>query len=155
MISPEMLRRYPFFGGLSDAHLKAIAMLADEQSYQTGDTLFEIERAADGFYFLVEGSVDLHYIVTDRDHPDLRKDFFVGQVNPGEPFGISALIEPYAYTATALASSPCRVLKIAADGLRKLCETDSDLEIVLTRRIARAAMSRLHETRIQLAAARA
>ncbi|NWG15050.1 MAG: Crp/Fnr family transcriptional regulator [Chloroflexi bacterium] len=155
MISPELLRRYPFFGHLSDAHLKAVAMLADEQMVQTGETLFEIERPADCFYFLIEGSVDLHYVVADRDHPDLRKDFFVGQVNPGEPFGISAFVEPYVYTATALANSPCRVLKIAADGLRKLCETDSDLALVFTRHIARVAMSRLHETRIQLAAARA
>lgn len=155
MISPELLRRYPFFGHLSDAHLKAIAMLADEVSYEPGQTIFEIGQPAEIFHFLTRGGVDLHYIVIDPDNASLRKDFFVGQINPGEPFGISALIEPYCYSATALANSLCHVLEIEAAGLRALSEVNSELAAVLMRHLAKVAMSRLHETRIQLVAAQA
>ncbi len=38
MISPELLRRYPFFGSLTDDQLKAIAMIAKEKTY-TKDTI--------------------------------------------------------------------------------------------------------------------
>ncbi|MBI5666503.1 MAG: cyclic nucleotide-binding domain-containing protein [Chloroflexi bacterium] len=155
MISPELLRRYPFFGRLSNTHLKAIAMLTEETSYEAGDTIFEIGQPANRFHFLMRGGVDLHYIVTDMDNFSLRKDFFVGQINLGEPFGISALIEPYCYTATALANSLCHVLEIEAAGLRTLCDADAELAAVLMRHLAQVAMSRLHETRIQLMAARA
>lgn len=155
MISPELLRRYPFFSNLTDTCLKAVAMLADEVSYSDGEVIFETDQPAETFYFLIEGGVDLHYVVVDRDSPELRKDFFVGHVNPGEPFGISALIEPYCYTATAFANSPCRILKIGGIGLRTMCGADASMASILMRNLAKVAMSRLHETRVQLAAARA
>jgi CRP-like cAMP-binding protein len=154
MISPELLRRHPFFGGLNDAHLKAVAMLANEISCSTGETLFEIGQPADMLYLLVEGGVDLHYVVIDRTDPKLRKDFFVGEVNPGEAFGISALIEPYRYTTTVRVTSPARVLKIDAGGLRALCEADAGVGHILMRHVAKAALSRLQDTRTQLIAAR-
>ncbi len=41
MISPELLRRYPFFGFLGDAQLKAIAMIAEESTYEKDQPIFE------------------------------------------------------------------------------------------------------------------
>lgn len=155
MISPELLRRYSFFAHLTEENLKGIAMLAEEVTFQPGMTLFKTDEPAHALYFLMEGSVDLRYVVTDRDDPRIQKDFYVGPVNPGEPLGISALIEPHCYTATAAASDACRLIKIDAAGLRALCAADPRLESILMRHIARAAMTRLHETRIQLAALRA
>jgi len=155
MVSPEVLRRYPFFGDLAGEHLNAIAMLADEETFQKGDTIFEADRPADMLYFLVEGGVDLHYIVIDEINPALRKDFFISEINPGEPFGLSALVEPYRYAGAVRASSYSRVLKFSAAGLRALCELDSKIDAALMRQIAKALMGRLHDTRVQLAAARA
>jgi CRP-like cAMP-binding protein len=155
MVSPELLRRYPFFGRLNDVHLKAIAMLADEVSCSEGQTLFEIDQPADALYLLIEGGIDLHYVIIDRDDSKVRKDFFVGEVNPGEPFGISALIEPYRYTTAAVTTSPSRVLKIEANGLRALCEVDAGIAHILMGHVAKAALSRLQDTRTQLIAARA
>jgi CRP-like cAMP-binding protein len=155
MISPELLRRYPFFGYLSDSQLKSIAMLSDEVSYQDGETLFNIDEPANVLFFLMEGSVDLHYVVIDRDDPHRSRDVYVGLVNTGEPLGISALIEPYRYTAAAVASNACRLLRIDAVGLRAMCTANADLAAILMRHTARAAMSRLDETRLQLAASRA
>lgn len=155
MISPELLRRYPFFARLDDKHLKQIAMLADEVAYAQSESLFEIDDDARALFFLVEGSVELHYVVTNPDDPGHRKDFYMGHINPGEPFGISALIDPHRFTAMALANRACRVIEIEAEGLRALCEKDCVLDATLMHHVAKAAMSRLHETRIQLIAARA
>jgi CRP-like cAMP-binding protein len=154
MVSPELLRRYPFFGRLSEAHLKAIAMLADEVFCTEGQTLFEIGHPADALYLLIEGGIDLHYVIVDRDDPTRTKDFYVGDVNPGEPFGISALIEPYRYTASVRATCPGRVLKIDGNGLRALCEVDNGIAAILIRHVAKNALARLEETRTQLIAAR-
>ncbi len=155
MVSPELLRRYPFFSRLEDAHLKAIAMLGDEVNCAKDDTLFEADQPANALYLLIEGGVDLHYIVADRDDPRHRKEFFISELSLGEPVGISALVEPYCYTATARTSSPSRLLKIDAMGLRALCEVETKIGNSLMRNIAKIAMSRLNETRIQLVAARA
>jgi hypothetical protein len=41
MISPELLRRYPFFGLLTEAQLKAIAMIAQETNFTDGTQIFK------------------------------------------------------------------------------------------------------------------
>lgn len=151
MISPELLLRYPFFSGLSDGQLKAVAMLSHEEYCTAGDTLFETGATASKLYFLLQGSIELHYFVTSPHTPNVRKDFYVGHVNPGEPFGISGLIEPYRYTATAVAVSSGRILNLEAVALRALCQADAALAAALMHQVARAALSRLNETRIQLA----
>ena len=61
MISPELLRRYPFFGGLTDAQISGIAMIADEVGFMKGDLIGEQGKPASKFYLLTEGSVDLLY----------------------------------------------------------------------------------------------
>lgn len=155
MISPELLRRYPFFGFLDEAQLRAVAMLAEDERHAQGDIIFEIEGPANALYLLVEGGVEHSYVVVERnDHP-IRKEFFVGEINPGEIFGFSALIEPYVYSATCRASVPSRLIKIEAAGLRAVCEVDPQLAYGLMRQVAKAVMSRLTDTRIQLVAARA
>ncbi len=154
MISPELLRRYPFFGGLNDEQLKALAMIADELDYHAGETLFETDQAAAALHLLLTGNVELYHVVSDRSDPGLRKEFYVTDINPGEIVGISALVEPHRYTATARVVSPSCLLKIDAVALRALCDTDASMSALLMRRIARVAMERLHDTRVQLVAAR-
>jgi len=155
MVSPERLRRFPFFSGFGVEHLNAVAMLADEVTFDGGETIFKAVQPANALYFLIEGCVELHYIVVDEINSKLHKDFFVSEVNPGEPFGISALIEPYRFTGTVRTACASRVLRFDAAGLRALCAVDPRIEAVLMRQIAAAAMSRLNDTRVQLAAARA
>ena len=61
MISPEFLRRYPFFGGLTEAQLSGIALIADEVGFTKGTVIGEGGRPSTKFYLLTEGSVDLLY----------------------------------------------------------------------------------------------
>ncbi len=150
MISPELLRRYPFFCCLNDAEQKAIAQVAEEIICETGTVLFEEGQPVQALHFLLEGSVDLYYKVPG----DGSDPLLVSEVSIGEPFGISALIEPYNLTATARVSRPSRILRIPAAALRGLCEADSKMGYALMRQVAHVAMERLHFARVQLAAAR-
>jgi CRP/FNR family cyclic AMP-dependent transcriptional regulator len=155
MISPELLRRYPFFSFLSDVQRKAIAMIAEETAFESGTVIFEEGDPADDLYLLLEGSVDLYFTPRAENSSPLHEEILVGEINPGEPFGISALIEPHRLNATARAAKPSQVLRLEGSALRALCEVDCELGYALMRQIAGAAMERLHFTRIQLAAVRA
>jgi hypothetical protein len=53
------------------------------------------------------------------------------------------------------ASAASRVVKMDGVGLRALCEVDTSIAVGLMKAIAKAAMERLNDTRVQLAAARA
>lgn len=154
MVSPELLRRYPFFGGFDAEHLKALAMAADEVTVEGGVTLFEAGQPASHLYMLLEGEVELHYDVADPIHPELQKHFFIEDFNPGEPFGIAAVLEPYVYTGRVCTRSRSRLLRMDASALRALCELDVRIAAHFMRQVAKAAMLRLEHTRAQLVAAR-
>ncbi len=150
MISPELLRRYPFFASLGDVQQKEIASVAEEVFCEKGTTLFEEGQAVRMLHFLLEGSVDLYYAGSDNP----RDQFLICEISPGEPFGISALIEPYTFTATARVAAPSRLLKIDAARLRILCDADSRLGYALMQQVAKVALERLHFARLRLATAR-
>lgn len=150
MVSTELLRRYPFFAGLTDDQLRELAMITEESEIQEGDTLFPGESGADFLYLLQDGSVELHYIVVDERGMETPQDFLVGIINPGEVFGISVLIKPFNYTASAVANRSGSVLQMDGLKLRALCEADSDLYITLLERISSTALQRLKDTRMQL-----
>lgn len=153
MISPELLKRYPFFGTLSTAQLKAIAMIAEKQTFEKGSVICEEGKPANAFYLLLDGRVSLYYKSEEEFHPATRKDFLVGEINPGEVFAISVLVEPYIYTATVKAEQQTKVVRFDSAGLNDLINKDPRLYCVLMREIAKAAMERLSFARVQLAAA--
>jgi len=155
MVSIELLRRFPFFSGFEPDHLKALAMLTDEVAVDEGATLFRAGQPADRLYLLMEGRVELHYIAVDPLESQPRRAYFIGEFNAGEPFGITSLLEPYAYMGDLRVASRGRVLKMDAPGLRALCELDPRFAAIMMRKAAKASMVRLIDARGQMAAARA
>jgi CRP-like cAMP-binding protein len=152
MISPELLRRYPVFGSLDDEQLKKVSMITEEERVENGTTIFNEGDPANTLYILVEGAVDLFYRSEEEYHPKNTKEFSVGEINPGEVFSISALIEPYKLGATARTVQDCRILKVDAVELRKLCREDQYMAYKCMNKITSALMERLKYARVQLAA---
>ena len=153
MISPERLRRFPFFGKFNDAQLRSLAMITVEIDYPSGTILFEEGKPASSLYLLIDGGVDLTFKSEEKFHPKTSKIFQLGEINPGEVFGISAVIEPNIYTATSTAAKDCLVLQIDSKALQAIIESDIDFGYILIRQIAKTALERLATTRVQLAAA--
>ena len=155
MVSPELLRHYPLFAAFDDHELKAIAALADEVTVEGGTTLFEPGQSAAYFYVLIEGEVAWHYEMVDPAHPKFRKDIHILDFSPGEPFGISALLEPHQYLGRVEVRSRSRLLRMDGSRLRALCEIDAGMGPVLMRESTKAAMSRLARMRALMDASRA
>lgn len=154
MISPEILRKYVFFGFLSDGQLGKMAMLADEKIWKKGEKIFQINQKADQFYLLQTGEVELHYKVIDEVISDKSKEFFIGDIDPGEPLGLSALLEPFIYTATAIASADCMGISVDGKKLLQLAKEDPGLGYDLMTQVAKFTFERLGSVRVELAAAR-
>jgi CRP-like cAMP-binding protein len=154
MISPELLRRYPCFGQLDDAQLRAIASIAREEQFKRGATLIREGQPAEALCLLMKGNIDLHITVEDENNPKSRKDYPVGEINVGELFGLGSLVEPHCYNVTARAADEGILLKIDGAALRGLLEKDEGLAFQMMRHVAQALSERLQATRLQLAAAR-
>ncbi len=148
MISPELLRRYPFFGSLTAEQLKQIAMMSDEVSLAAGTTVLQEGKPAQDVYILMEGAVDVFFPVSQD------KEFFVTEINPGDAFGISAMVEPYKVTTSVRTSKASRVIRISSIELRNACALDKEMASAVYLQIAKSALERLDATRVQLVAAR-
>jgi CRP-like cAMP-binding protein len=153
MISVELLRRYPFFGKLGYDQLKALAMIANEIELQDGEVVIEEGKPADALFFLLEGSVALYHPVVSSHTPGDSAEVVVCEINPGEPFSISALIEPHVLTSTGRSTGASKVIRLSVEDLKAAFEKDARLECMMVRCVAEAAMGRLNSTRVQLAAA--
>jgi len=153
MISPEILRRFQFFSGLDDNQLKGLAMVAEEREAAAESTLFEEGSPAAKLYLLLEGSIDLYIKSEEANDPTSRRDFAVGEINPGEMFGLSALLEPYKCKVTARVPLPGKMIEFDGASLRALMQVDRGLASQLMYQTAKTLMERLISTRVQLAAA--
>jgi CRP-like cAMP-binding protein len=145
---------YPFFGFLSGEDISKVAMVTDEISWKEGDQIIGIKEEAKYIYFLERGDINLHYKVVDELVSDKSKEFFVGDISPGEPFGLSALIEPYEYTATAIAAEDSKGIVVDAKKLLAITEEDKRLGFALMQKVAKAIFERLGQVRVELVAAR-
>lgn len=146
MISPELLRRYPYFAGLSDEVLKELAMIADTLSVPGGQRMFGEGEPADHFFVIEKGEVNIQYLLGSGE---LRT---VDTLVDGDLLVWSALIEPYRTTAIGTTTRETTLIKIDARKLRALCEQDPLLGYRLTTQVAKLLAHRLEGARVQLAA---
>lgn len=145
MISPEQLRRYPFFANVSEEALKEVAMISDEVTAESGKTLFNEDDPADALYILADGEVDLKYTLGDGEKR------VVDTLVAGDLLVWSALVEPYRCTATGTTRKPCKLVSINARKLRALCAVNHDLGYRLLISITQLLATRLEGARVQLA----
>lgn len=146
-VSPDLLRRSQFLLFPEAAQVQALATIAEEQTIAEDQTIFRQGEPAQALYILLEGSVNLYSTRGAGATNELR----LGAIKPGDPFGISTLIEPYILTASARATTACRVLKIDGKQLRALCATNPRLGHTLAQRAAQAALTRMAWARMRLA----
>ena len=146
MVSPEALKIWPFFGGLSDEVLQPLAAIARRVSLQEGTTIFKENTPAFALYLLLEGWVD---IVLGGEGRDERTEL-VTTLTQGDIFGWSAIVEPHIYTASAIAATPASALEFPAPDLLALMQADAGLCYTVMNRTCRVLAARLRATRTQL-----
>lgn len=159
MVSPELLRRYPFFAGLSLDQIAQLAQLAEEVRFAAGDTIFHEGDELQRFYLLMEGAVaivmelpgrGLTHAVSDQLLRTMAtEDVIVANVGPGDVFGWSALLPPHKATSGGRALAACRVLAFDAQALNALFADDPAFAYLMTQKAAGVIRDRLHDMRIE------
>ena len=145
MISPELLRRFPYFAQISDASLKAIAMLAEEKTGPAGTQVFNEGDPAKTLNIIVRGQVNIEYTLGNGERRT------VDSLVAGDILLWSALIEPYYATSVGTTTQETQLVAIDAPKLRALCEQDPQVGYRLTIQVAKLLAHRLEGARVQLA----
>lgn len=159
MISPEIIRRYPFFAGLDEDQIVALAQVADEVTVDAGHYFLHEEDELNTFYLVVEGEVAVIIEVPDQDVEqkvsgqlmgELKtKDIVISTVGPGEVFAWSGLVPPHKATASARASTGCRVVAFDGIQLRQKFEEDCRFGYLMMQKVAEISRGRLRDLRIE------
>ena len=145
MISPELLRRFPYFADVSDDCLRQVAMISEEKAIPTDTVLFREGDKADVLYIVIDGELDIQYTLGNGQLAT------VDTVVAGELSMWSSLVPPYKSTAVATARKDLKLIAIDAVQLRKLCEANSDLGYRILLSLTKLLSSRLEGARVQLA----
>ena len=95
-----------------------------------GSTIINPNLLRDFPFFRIFSLAQLETISQDAENLSFESGEIIFQ---GEPFAISALLEPHIFTSTAWVSRPSRAIKIEAPDLRDLCKKDKRLAYALTR----------------------
>lgn len=160
MISPELIRRYPFFAGLDHGQIDLLAQVAQERSVDEGHRFFREGDVLDAFYLLVEGSVAIVMEVPDREAAGedvagqltgemKTKDIVVSGIGTGDVFGWSCLVAPHEASAGAVAKTECRVVAFDGGQLAKAFEDDWRLGYLMSQKAANVMRDRLRDMRIE------
>ncbi len=145
MISPEVLRRFPYFNAADGETFRELAMAGEEVAFEPGEFLFKDGTTANRLFLLIEGEVDIQYILRngERRTVDTRV--------AGDLLVWSAVVAPFKTTANGVARRPTRAVAIDATTLRELCDRDREMGYGLMMEVVRIVSQRLHAARVQLA----
>ena len=159
MISSELLRRYPFFAGLSHDQLTALAMTADEYEFEAGHRFFSEGDELDYFYLVTEGDVGIVFEVPDTEVKqtvaaqltgDLKTtDIVISRIGPGEPYGWTAIAREGGATAGAIAMEDSKVVLFDMDKMLEKFEEDPALGCIMLQHILVSVRERLHDLRME------
>lgn len=145
MIAYDDLKRIDLFADLTEEELKAIQDICHEETYRPGDFVFAEDTPAEHLYVLKNGKVSIDIKVTGGRYLSV---YTVSHF--AEPFGWSAMVQPFKFTASARCVDESTIFSIDGKRLMELIERDYRMGFLIMRRVARITSERIRETRLQL-----
>lgn len=161
MISPEIIRRYPFFAGLNFEQIETLARAAEEVHTEEGHYFFHEGDELHAFYLVLEGAIAVVIELPDQELAANQsvanqltgelatKEVVVSTVGTGDIFGWSGLVAPYIATAGAKAITRCRVIQFDTKKLCKIFEEDPRFGYLMILKAAQVVRERLRDMRIE------
>jgi len=145
MVSPERLRRYPFFGGLEYPVLKELAMASEVVSVARGGWIFHPGDCADALYLLLRGKVEIRAPLG----PEAATQIGLSTLREGDILGWSCLLEPFVYQMGAVALTRADLVRLKGAALRELMACRPEVGYLLMSRVAEIVAARLTQLRVQ------
>ena len=117
------------FSGLSQAHLRQVASLAEEIAYSPGRMIVRTGSPGIAFYVIVDGRAKV-----------LRGKIASAQgtwlLGPGDFFGEMALLDGGPRTASVVAETPLTTIRIERAGFRKMLKEEPEIALKLLEAMA-------------------
>ncbi|MCR4318463.1 MAG: cyclic nucleotide-binding domain-containing protein [Planctomycetes bacterium] len=146
--NPEALliaiTQHKFCTGLSDAHLKTLASMAEAVSIEPGRFLIREGGKADRFYLIRTGKLFIEMYAPGRGAVPITT------IGTGDVLGWSWSLPPYRWHFDAKALTLTRVVSLDANKLKDRCDEDHDFGYEIIKRLLLVAQNRLQQTRMHM-----
>ncbi|SVC90668.1 uncharacterized protein METZ01_LOCUS343522 [marine metagenome] len=142
----KLLENLYIFRGLSDDDISRIEAIAELESYSSGDLIFRQNDAADAFFVIQHGTVNIEL----DEEGDTSGPIAVATLGTGSHFGEMAFLDNQPRSASAIAASYSDILRIGYSAMKEVLESDSALSIHVYKQLARFMCSRLRLTTLDL-----
>jgi CRP/FNR family transcriptional regulator, cyclic AMP receptor protein len=140
----EAMKQIPLLHNLSDEQLELLMPFFKVFTCPANHSVFEQGEQATYLYFLVNGTVALHYKPYDGGQMVLT------HLHAGDAFGWSSVVGGTVYASGILSETEVEVLQIRGNDLRKLCHDHPELGTVILDRLADAVSGRWKNSREQV-----
>jgi CRP-like cAMP-binding protein len=125
----RLLATVPLFAGLSQAHLRSVASLAEEVRYSPGRMIVRTGTPGVAFYVIVDGTAK----VVRGTISSARGTWTLG---PGDVFGEMALLDGGPRTASVVAETPLTTIRIERAQFRRMLREEPDIALKLLESMA-------------------
>jgi CRP-like cAMP-binding protein len=145
MVSPETLRQFPLFASLQSEILAEFAMSGELVSLASNTTLFHAGEKATALYIILEGCVEIRTAVGLEGTCQIG----VSTLRKGDLLGWSALVEPYIYQMSAVATAASKLIKFDGVCICEILTHNPEVGYVIMSRITETIGSRLNDLRVR------
>lgn len=140
----QFLREHPVFARLSEPYLEQLADHMDVINLDGGETLFHEGDAANHFFIVMEGTIDLYARLEDDEEQ------WIQMIDVGEVIGWSWLVPPYRWAFSARTREGTMLMRFDAEAVRTLCDRDPAFGYGTMKQICSLMLDRLHTVRSQM-----
>ena len=140
----ELLRKHPFFDGLTDVQIEQLAACGAEVGFKAGQHLGRQGDDADQTFAIYSGVVAIETFVPHEG------PVMVQTLSAGDVVGWSWIVPPHRWMFDARAVEAVRAIALNGDCLREQCERDPQLGYRLLTAFVQDVARRFQATRIQL-----
>jgi len=126
----KLLRSNELFAGLTEEQFSKLAMIFEERTYNSGESVFSQGDKGDRLYLVREGFVE---VVAETASADKA----LVQLGPGQSVGEIALIDQGARSASVRAITAGAIIaSVGRAAFEQLCESDTAIGYRVMRNIA-------------------
>jgi len=140
----DILIDQPFFKGMTEQQLRAVAETARLVTFEEGSVMFVEGGPARNSYLILEGDVALSLRTQERGAKTIQT------LHSGDFVGWSWMYPPYRWSFDANVRSEVTAIQFDGPQLKKLSVADPELGYDLLRRFTEVIVTRMQALRIQL-----
>lgn len=134
----------PLFANLPQEVREWMAGYFARYQAAVGTTIFAQKTPAEYFYLLLAGEVLVRFKPYDGE------ELTIARIQPGSVFGWSAALGNPLYTASAISTGDCQMLRMRGDDLRRMCRDNPETGAQVLELLAKAAGERITDAKTQI-----